>query len=349
MAEPAFTFGVIADVQWADLEDGYNYSRTVRRCYRGALDVLRNACQLWAQHDLAFIAQLGDLIDGKNSARGSAVPAMEAATGLLNRLVCPTYHVIGNHELYCFTRSELSTHLGHAPVGVGSTPGGLRYFSTTPAPGFRVVVLDTFAESIILPEGGSADDRHKTANTEQFRRAMQGLQAVNPNDVTQNGDWLRGLSGAERCFVPYNGALGGEQLAWLRSELAAAASARERVVILSHAILYPEACDGTTMAWDHSEALEAIARSGIVVAVVCGHDHVGYYARDPATRVHHLTLASPLNKGADGHAYGEVAVYADRIEVRGPVLSDLLPPDTSSTLPPARLGKDGLEAVELLF
>ena len=31
---PLFRFGVIADVQWADLEDGHNYARTTKRCSR---------------------------------------------------------------------------------------------------------------------------------------------------------------------------------------------------------------------------------------------------------------------------------------------------------------------------
>ena len=38
----------------------------------------------------------------------------------------------------------------------------------------------------------------------------------------------------------YNGGLGEEQLTWLRAELAAAAAASERVVIMCHVILHPE-------------------------------------------------------------------------------------------------------------
>ena len=58
--------------------------------------------------------------------------------------------------------------------------------------------------------------------------------------------------------MPYNGRLGEEQLAWLRAELAAAAAAAERVVIMCHVILHPKACGGGTMVWDYPEALEVL-------------------------------------------------------------------------------------------
>ena len=63
---------------------------------------------------------------------------------------------------------------------------------------------------------------------------------------------------------------------------------------------------------------------GRVCAVVAGHLHRGGYAVDDCG-VHHLTLSSPLNMGAAGRAYGLVALFADRIELRGPRLDDLLP------------------------
>ena len=52
MSEPApssvvFKFGVIADVQWADVEDGHNFARTVARRYRGALKTLERAVLWW--------------------------------------------------------------------------------------------------------------------------------------------------------------------------------------------------------------------------------------------------------------------------------------------------------------
>jgi len=45
-----FAFGVIADVQWADTEDGYNFGRTVKRCFRGSFQTLGAAVDYWRDY-----------------------------------------------------------------------------------------------------------------------------------------------------------------------------------------------------------------------------------------------------------------------------------------------------------
>lgn len=147
---------------------------------------------------------------------------------------------------------------------------------------------------------------------------------------------MRGLSGNARRFVPFNGGLGASQLDWLHAELRMASRAQERVVVFSHVPLHARACDGTTMVWDYEAALDVIASASVahkhkttahkktdrqtstndkrrscVVAVICGHDHQGGYHRDEHG-VHHITLASPLNRGEHGDAYGVVRVHRAR-------------------------------------
>ena len=79
--KPLFTFGVIADVQWADTEDGWNYVKTVSRKYRGAFRTLQRAVTWWnaLPQPPKFIAQLGDLLDGINVELGQSNEALEAA------------------------------------------------------------------------------------------------------------------------------------------------------------------------------------------------------------------------------------------------------------------------------
>lgn len=137
---PLFSFGVIADVQYADRDDALNYPRTVVRHYRNARTLTRHAYEHWSSlpprdslmwHSASnwprpeFVLQLGDLIDGWNSrqtrtkssqsdANRSSESVSERAVSSLashfSTLPAPTFHVWGNHELYCFTRSQLLSH-----------------------------------------------------------------------------------------------------------------------------------------------------------------------------------------------------------------------------------------------
>jgi hypothetical protein len=57
---PLLRFGVITDIQYCDIEDRFNASRTRSRAYRGALVCLQKAVSDWnATGELAFVAHLG--------------------------------------------------------------------------------------------------------------------------------------------------------------------------------------------------------------------------------------------------------------------------------------------------
>jgi len=324
-AEPAiFSLGLISDVQWADADDGWNYARTTRRCFRGALVQLTRAVDWWSSQELVAVAQLGDLVDGRNAAAGQSESAMAAAMGQLRRLSVRVLHAVGNHDLYNFPRPQLAAQLHDADS----------YYAFMPHAGWRILVLDTFQESLI---GWPEEDTRRV-------RALNAIKAHNPNDVTVDGDWFAGLDGLERRWVPYNGALGAAQLTWLRRELRAARHAGERVLVLSHAILHPAACDGTTLAWDYAEALQEIHRAGCVAAVIAGHDHAGGYHHDEHG-VHHLTLRSPLNDGVDGAAYGVLDAAADAVVLRSPQLFSLLPRRAEARLPRPTDAGGGVQAM----
>ena len=60
-------FGIIADIQYADIDDGESFMG-VKRYYRHALQAATLAVEEWEQQgdDVLFVAQLGDIIDGFN-------------------------------------------------------------------------------------------------------------------------------------------------------------------------------------------------------------------------------------------------------------------------------------------
>ena len=69
-----FSFGVIADVQYADCENRLDYKQENWRYYREALSRLKDAVHVWNSapggHRVDFVLQLGDLIDGVNKRQG---------------------------------------------------------------------------------------------------------------------------------------------------------------------------------------------------------------------------------------------------------------------------------------
>ena len=281
------------------------------RRYRGAFRTLERAVDWWNALPTppSFIAQLGDIVDGCNVKLGQSAQALEAALAALRRAPCPSVNIVGNHELYNFDRQALAeaSWLRH---------GDKEYYSFAPAAGWRMVVLDPYQQALI---GLAPDDPRRLESVELIGRMNPG---VDPSG--SGGEWFAQVEGDNRRFVPYNGGLGAEQLSWLRAELATAAAAEERVIIMCHVILNPNACGGSTMVWDYPEALDAIASQECVAAVLCGHDHFGEYHCDERG-VHHCTFCSPLNKGDDGSAFGLVHVWDDAIEIRGPAVDDLLP------------------------
>ena len=108
-ADPIFRFGVIADIQYCDVAPATNFRGTETRDYRGVIAQTERAVRLWNSLDsLAFVAQLGDLIDGQNAGKYGAgldfdapqsAKAMDLVTGILAGCKVPIFHAIGNHEL----------------------------------------------------------------------------------------------------------------------------------------------------------------------------------------------------------------------------------------------------------
>ncbi len=109
MDAPLFSFGVIGDVQFADADDAANFSKTRMRRYRNAIKSLQDAVPLWNDLKVAFVAQLGDLLDG----RSVKSVDVHRITAVIEQSECKDRwcNVIGNHELYCFSREEFDSLL----------------------------------------------------------------------------------------------------------------------------------------------------------------------------------------------------------------------------------------------
>eukprot|EP00092_Neocalanus_flemingeri_P015214 GFUD01016436.1.p1 GENE.GFUD01016436.1~~GFUD01016436.1.p1 ORF type:complete len:334 (+),score=80.57 GFUD01016436.1:57-1004(+) len=295
-------FGVIADIQYVDADDATDFTGKQKRRYRNSLEVVKKAVKSWNTGEgVDFVAQLGDLIDGKAKTNGTTGADCDKVLEELKK--CKSKYlinIIGNHELYNFKRDQLDDLL-HTRRD-GSTWYSFKPSAVSP---LRVIVLDSYDISTI--EGTSAEDTEA---------ATTFLSKHNPNDIYSFGvDWSAGLLGTERRFMPYNGMISSRQLSWLKLTLTKAAASGEATIVLSHAPFCPGGCDPTNLLWNYQDVLDIIKETGSVVAVFAGHDHNGGYQLHEG--VHHITFPSPLLCIGDNLAFATVEVLQDRLVVKG--------------------------------
>lgn len=299
-------FGVIADVQYADVDDEWNFAKTQRRRYRSALDSLKLAVRHWLEGpQLHFIADLGDMIDQQCETRGDSLDSLRQVLASWTSIseVVPVLHLLGNHELYNFNRAECAQLIPNI------TPW---YRSFRAAEGWRVLVLDPYDLNVIEKGGGPA-----------VEEGLAYLSQHNPNDLRAprgSMDLAVGLEGMQRRFLPMGGAMREEQLHWLERELKNVRDEQERAIVLTHLPLHPESTVPGGLLWNYEDALRVLrgAGDGVVALVLAGHYHSGGYVLDAASGTHHVTLPSPLHTAPeDPRAHGIVEVWSDRVELLG--------------------------------
>ncbi|XP_062859625.1 manganese-dependent ADP-ribose/CDP-alcohol diphosphatase [Trichomycterus rosablanca] len=312
MDQPLFSFGVIADIQYADQPDGYNYHHTRKRYYRNSLHLLRNAIRHWEdeEEDLkpSFILQLGDIIDGLNKTQNASDRALQTVLDEFNKCPLKVHHVWGNHEFYNFSRSALfSSALNSEEKGdpEQKDPGmdEVYAYHFSPAPKFRFVVLDAYDMSIIGQEESS----------EKYKQSYKIITEHNPNEELNQ---VPGRVSMDAMFVKFNGGFSQDQLDWLDNVLTSADEKEEKVTILSHIAVHPYSSDLVCLAWNYDKLLSVLYSHKSVVCFLAGHNHDGGYYLDLAG-VHHITLEGVIETPPDSNAFGTVYVYEEKMVLRG--------------------------------
>lgn len=189
-----FSFGVIADVQYADID------QVGKRNYRGSLKKLEQSVQLLNQHDLSFIASLGDLIDRH-------FESFEKPLELMSHAKAKIHHVLGNHEFLVEDPLKIKvSRLLNNPK---------RYYSFE-TNGFVMVILNGMEESMDAYPKDSRKYREGESRYQQLKS--------------------RGANNAQT----YNGGLGKKQLKWLGKILKRAEKNDQKVILFNHFPLLPE-------------------------------------------------------------------------------------------------------------
>lgn len=307
--QPLFKFGLLSDVQHADMDDGASFHGTPRY-YRYALCQLDAAVDAMSAAGVAFCLHLGDLIDFHNSRLGVCADtelhhsekALRVALQHFDRLGRPTLHLLGNHELYQHSREELNRRLGISALQRGVVPHS--YYTFHPAPGFRFIMMDGYDVSILgWPPGHPGHEQ-----------AQRLLSKHNPNEDKNSAN---GLEGVDRRFVKFGGGASAEQLAWLRGELESAAAAGERAIVACHLCFHPATCPGACLLWNYDEVLQVLQRyPGTVVGTLAGHAHADGFAADEAG-IRHRVCKAVLETPPGRECYGIVEVFADAIRING--------------------------------
>lgn len=197
-----------------------------------------------------------------------------------NRLAARKYHVLGNHD-FSMQRELLVSRLG--------MPSAYYDFGLN---GWRFVVLDGMDISV---SSGS-----RAAESPAHLRAQQALQLLRQTRAANAVDW--------------NGAIGEEQIAWLRGVIERAARNGERIILFCHFPILRAASTPAHLLWNHEDLLRLIEGQPAVASWFNGHDHAGGYAE--RNGIHHVTFPGMVESG-ERNSYTVVKVFADRLELEG--------------------------------
>ena len=200
--------------------------------------------------------------------------SFDAILPVFGTLKAPLYHALGNHDydVEPGTRSRVPGKLGLKDT----------HYSWE-APGWRFIMLNGCAVSLFGHEEGSPGHDEAKKIFDDSKGALQ----------------------------PWNGALGAPQQAWLRTELAAARAAGQRVILFCHWPVFPE---NKHNLWDTPEVLKIIDdHRDLVVAWMNGHNHAGNYGE--SNGVHFVNFKGMVDTREN--CWAVVTVFPDRLVIEG--------------------------------
>ena len=280
---PIFSFGVIADIQYVDSEDAMNFQGSTMRRYRQSFNTFKEAISSWSALEQApkCAIVLGDVLDGKSATMKNQEKCITDVLDASKDINYEMLYCFGNHCHYSFSRKDLYEKLippflksderkekkneenkTRSSLGGNCSPEKL-YYDWSPCQDWRFISLDCYDISLI---GSSSIENKKIAE--------DLLAKNNPNDLNIGGNWFNGLTYNMRRWVPYNGGISKEQIAWLDNVLKTSYELNEKVVIFCHQPVYainkPQ-----SVVWNSEVVLEIIRKYGNVVIWIAGHDHSG--------------------------------------------------------------------------
>jgi 3',5'-cyclic AMP phosphodiesterase CpdA len=165
--KPLFTFGVITDVQYCDCEPAGT------RYYKSSLSKLREAMASFKTDSMAFVVDLGDLID-RDFASYKPVMNILDSSGL------KVWHVTGNHDYQVDQKYKK-----RIPQLEGNKNGYYSFNHDT----FRFIVLN-----------GNDISTYGNGNKKAVEEAQQLIQKLKSDGETNGIDWNGGLGAKQMAW-----------------------------------------------------------------------------------------------------------------------------------------------------
>lgn len=180
LQKPFFSFGIIADIQYADIDPAGS------RFYRNSIDKLRDAVSGLKSDSVDFLINLGDMID-KNYDSFNPVMEIIGSSGI------KTYNIAGNHDY------SIDPQYKKQIPFMSDQEEGYYYFIYKK---FRFILLD-----------GNDISTYKSNNKESIKQGEDLISTVKTSGEINGMDWNGGIGSNQLIWL-------NRQLeeAWLNNE-----------------------------------------------------------------------------------------------------------------------------------
>jgi manganese-dependent ADP-ribose/CDP-alcohol diphosphatase len=192
---------------------------------------------------------------------------------IYKQLTMPSYHVLGNHD---FSVADDKKADVHRRLGMPA-----RYYDFM-VHGWRFIALDGNDVSLHAYPAGSPE--HAAAELYYADNKITSPQ--------------------------WNGAIGAEQMSWLRGVLDEVTARGESAILMAHFPVYPENVHNL---WNAAEVLSLIDEYPCVKAYLNGHNHAGNYGERKG--VHYVTFKGMVD--TKENSYATVAVTPEELRIAG--------------------------------
>lgn len=317
--KPIVTFGILTDIQYADIDDVIKYGR--KRYYRGSIDLAKRAVEAWKAHETSndckfkFVLQLGDIVDGfLTKDYNKVIENLHKSLGVLEKMFPEHYfkseysfnsemppkilHCYGNHEAHSMPRKIIQD----LPINTSralkqNNQGNYYWYDITDK--LRLICLDQYEISAL------GFDKNDNIYKESMQLVEENTKLIETcTDQEEINYYTR--------FRIYNGAISELQLKWLAEQLEECKRLDKKVLLCGHIPLLKEAAD-LHLCWNSEEILELLwSYDNMVLAYLCGHYHPGGYYKDK-NNIHHLTVPAILETPPDSNSYIIAKVFEDKL------------------------------------